>query len=73
MLSVPYRYSYTFVYPVDFPAGAKSIQLPDNDKVRILAISVANTGPKTTPAQPLYDVLPPATSTSENWDVAGIK
>lgn len=36
----------------------KSIKLPDKDKVRILAVSVADTDPRTVPAQPLYDVLP---------------
>jgi alpha-mannosidase len=72
--NVPYRYSYIFVYPVDLPAGTKSIQLPDNNKVRILAISVANTNPTTTPAQPLYDVLPAAkTSVRENTQTAGTK
>ncbi len=33
--------------------------LPDNNKIRILAISVADENPEVTPAQPLYDVLPP--------------
>jgi hypothetical protein len=32
--------------------------LPDNDKIRILAISVADENPETKPLQPLYDVLP---------------
>ena len=40
--NVPYRYSYLFAYPIDLPAGAKTITLPDNDKIRILAISVAD-------------------------------
>jgi alpha-mannosidase len=42
------------------PAGAKTIRLPDNDKIRVLAISVANEDPEVKPAQPLYDALPPA-------------
>lgn len=57
--NVSYRYSYLFAYPIDLPAGAKSIRLPDNDKIHILAMSVANESPETKPAQPLYDVLPP--------------
>jgi alpha-mannosidase len=56
--NVTYRYSYLFGYAIDLPAGAKTIKLPQNDKIRILAISVADDGPKTTPAEPLYDVLP---------------
>ncbi len=56
--NVPYRYSYLFAYPIDLPPGAKTIHLPDNDKIRILAISVASENPAVRPAQPLYDVLP---------------
>jgi hypothetical protein len=32
--------------------------LPSNDKVRILAISVANENPEVKAVQPLYDELP---------------
>jgi alpha-mannosidase len=56
--NVPYRYSYLFAYPIDLPAGAKAITLPDNDKIRVLAISVADENAAVRPAQPLYDVLP---------------
>jgi alpha-mannosidase len=38
----PYQYSYLFAYPIDLPAGAKTLTLPANDKIRIMAISVAN-------------------------------
>ncbi|MGA8270543.1 MAG: glycoside hydrolase family 38 C-terminal domain-containing protein, partial [Candidatus Sulfotelmatobacter sp.] len=57
--NVPYRYSYLFAYAIDLPAGAKSITLPDNDKIRVLALSVAEENPELKPAQPLNDVLPP--------------
>jgi alpha-mannosidase len=57
--NVAYRYSYLFAYPIDLPAGAKSVKLPNNDKIRILAMSVAEEGPDVQPAQPLYDVLSP--------------
>jgi alpha-mannosidase len=60
--NVPYRYSYLFAYQIDIPAGAHSITLPKNEKVRILAISVANEAPAVQPAQPLYDVLPSSKS-----------
>jgi alpha-mannosidase len=56
--NVPYGYSYLFAYPLDLQPGAKTIQLPDNDKIRILAISVAEENPELKPVQPLYDVLP---------------
>jgi alpha-mannosidase len=56
--NVSYRYSYLFAYPIDLPAGAKTITLPDNDKIRVLAISVADENATVKPSQPLYDVLP---------------
>ncbi|HZW91955.1 MAG TPA: glycoside hydrolase family 38 C-terminal domain-containing protein [Candidatus Eremiobacteraceae bacterium] len=56
--NVPYGYSYLFAYSIDLPAGARTMRLPNNDKVRILAVSVAQENSAVTPAQPLYDVLP---------------
>jgi alpha-mannosidase len=56
-LNEPYQYSYLFAYGIDLPANAKTITLPNNDKIRILAISVADEGPLLKPAQPLYDTL----------------
>ncbi len=56
--NVAYRYSYLFAYPIVLPAGAKTIMLPDNDKIRIFAISIADENPAVKPMQPLYDVLP---------------
>jgi alpha-mannosidase len=56
--NMPYGYSYLFAYPIDLPPGSKTIQLPDNDKIRILAISVVEENPELKPVQPLYDVLP---------------
>jgi alpha-mannosidase len=56
--NIPYGYSYLFAYAIDLPSGGASIKLPDNDKVRILAISAAEDNPEVKPAQPLYDVLP---------------
>jgi alpha-mannosidase len=58
--NVPYRYSYLFAYPIDLPVGAKSVRLPNNDKIRILAMSVADERPEVKSAQPLYDVFPVA-------------
>lgn len=55
--NVAYSYSYLFAYPIDLPRGVRSITLPKNKKIRILAMSVANENPEVTPAQPLYDTL----------------
>ena len=59
---VPYSYSYLFAYPIDLPPGTRSIQLPVNDNIRILAMSASDEGTIARPAQPLYDVLPFPTS-----------
>ncbi|MHB8527588.1 MAG: alpha-mannosidase [Candidatus Acidiferrales bacterium] len=53
--NVPYSYSYLFAYALTIPVGAKTISLPDNDKIRILAITAASEQSQTHPAQPLYD------------------
>ncbi|MEO7142407.1 MAG: alpha-mannosidase, partial [Bryobacteraceae bacterium] len=53
----PYSYSYLFAYPIDAPPNAKTLTLPDNDKIRILAVSVAQEGPEVKPAEPLYATL----------------
>jgi len=53
----PYAYSYLFAYAIDIPPGARAITLPDNERVRILAMTVADEPWVITPAQPLYDTL----------------
>ena len=64
--NVAYAYSYLFAYGIDLPAGAKTLKLPKNDKIRILAVSVAHEDAAAAPAQPLYDVLPsPAAGTPD--------
>ena len=52
-----YSYTYLFAYAIDLPPGAKTLTLPDNDKIRIMAITVANEPALTKPAAPLYDTL----------------
>jgi len=37
--------------------GARTLTLPNNDKIKVLAVSVADEGPLVKPAQPLYDTL----------------
>ena len=56
-LNQPYAYSYLFAYPLDLPAGAKTLMLPNNDRIKVLAVSVAQEGPTVKPAHPLYDTL----------------
>jgi alpha-mannosidase len=52
-----YAYSYLFAYAVEMPANAKTLTLPDNPNIRILAATVANESSRVRPAQPLYDTL----------------
>jgi alpha-mannosidase len=52
-----YAYSYLFAYALDLPAGAKTLTLPENPNIRILAVTLADAGPGVRPAQPLYDTL----------------
>jgi alpha-mannosidase len=56
-LNEPYQYSYLFAYSIALPAGAKTLTLPDNDKIKVLAVSVAEEAPAVEPAHPLYDTL----------------
>jgi alpha-mannosidase len=56
-LNEPYQFSYLFAYGIDLPAGAKTLTLPSNESIRVLAVSVAEEGPQVKPAQPLYDTL----------------
>ncbi|MGA7591940.1 MAG: hypothetical protein WBW02_15610, partial [Candidatus Sulfotelmatobacter sp.] len=58
--NVPYRYSYLFAYAIDLPVDARIVRLPNNNKIRILAMSVADESPEARPVRPLYDVLPVA-------------
>ena len=51
-----YQYCYLYKYEITIPAGAKTLTLPDNKKIKLLALTVAapNAGNVTT-LQPLYD------------------
>jgi alpha-mannosidase len=53
----PYQYSYLFAYAIDVPENARTLTLPVNDKICVLALTSVNGSPKTVPAQPLYDAL----------------
>jgi len=53
----PYAYSYLYAYSIPLPADARTVTLPDNNKIRILAMTVSDESSETLPAQPLYDTL----------------
>ncbi len=55
--NIAYGYSYLFGYRLDLPSGARTITLPHNRDIRVLAISVAEENPEARPVQPLYDTL----------------
>jgi len=52
-----YAYCYLFAYSLDIPEGATTLTLPDNDKIRIMAITVADQAGSLRATQALYDVL----------------
>jgi alpha-mannosidase len=70
--NIAYAYSYLFGYAIDLPPGAKTLQLPENDKIRILAISVADENAEANPAQPLYDVLPSPNAGAPDFTISAV-
>ncbi len=54
-LSEAYAYSYLFAYALDIPAGAKTLTLPDDGMVRVLAVTVSDESDAVRPARPLFD------------------
>jgi alpha-mannosidase len=51
-----YQYSYLYKYEINLPKGVKVVTLPNNDKIKIFAVTVANkAGEDIIPLQPLYD------------------
>lgn len=54
----PYNYTYLYRYSISIPAGAKTLRLPKNESIKILAASVAiEPAAGVRPAQALYDTL----------------
>jgi alpha-mannosidase len=49
-----YGYSYLFAYELDVPPNVETLTLPNNDQIRILAISGSNERERVKPARPLY-------------------
>jgi alpha-mannosidase len=56
-LNQPYQYSYLFAYALNASGNPKTLKLPDNDKIRILAISTADENPMVELTQSLYATL----------------
>ena len=52
-----YAYSYLFALEIPLFPGAKTLMLPNNDNIRIMAITGSNEEGWVRPAHPLYDTL----------------
>ena len=50
----PYIASYIFVYAIDLPAGVREIRLPDDNRIRIMAITAGREPFHLWPAAALY-------------------
>jgi alpha-mannosidase len=51
-----YKFTYLYLIRIDLPADAKSVTLPTNPRIRLLAATAANTGyDDVRAAEPLYD------------------
>jgi alpha-mannosidase len=50
----PYIGSYLFVYSIDLPAGTRHLQLPNDNRIRIMAVTAARAPFHLWPAAPLY-------------------
>lgn len=70
-LNEPYQYSYLFAYSIELPKNAKTLTLPKNNNVRILAVTVAREAPDVTPAHPLYDTLEWKDTNTKDYIAAG--
>jgi len=53
----PYAFSYLFAYALEAPAGTTTLTLPDDERIRVLAVTVSDEGPMVRPARPLFDTL----------------
>lgn len=50
-----YQYCYLYKYELKIPVGARTIQLPDDPRIKVLAISVGEEASFIKPLQPLMD------------------
>jgi len=51
----PYAFAYLYAYAIDVPAGATTLTLPTNERIKILAVTVSDETTFARPARPLYD------------------
>jgi alpha-mannosidase len=56
-LNEAYAYSYLYAFAIDVPKDATTITLPDNERIRVMAVTVADEPSTVQPARPLYDTL----------------
>lgn len=56
-LNEPYSFCYLFSSVIETPEGARTLTLPRNESLRVLAITVSEESPRVIPAAPLYDRL----------------
>ena len=61
-----YNYAYLFAYTINVPPGAKTLTLPLNERIRILAVTAAATSDPTQPGEPLYDTLDSTSGIAQN-------
>jgi len=55
-LNLAYQYGYIYKYKLNIEPGTETIQLPDNEAIKIFAITLSdNTSDLINPAAPLYD------------------
>ena len=54
-VSIVASYAYLFAYTLDVPGNAKTLTLPNNDKIRILAVTATDERGGVSPAQTLVD------------------
>ncbi len=65
-----YIYGYMLKYAVELPAGARTVKLPVNPAIKILAMTVAwNENDNSRPARNLFDVLKRNQAEYERWQV----
>jgi len=62
----PYIPAYVFMYSIDLPASAREVRLPNDDRIRILAMSVARAPQDLWPAGALFAADLPEPPDSSN-------
>jgi len=52
-----YSYAYLFAYVLDVPPGARTVTLPNDAQLRVMAVTAVDDADLARPAHALYDVL----------------